>query len=448
MLMEVHMKRPAIGIRTEDKNIWEKRVPLVPADVKELAEHSGFRFRVEPSRNHRAFPDSAFLQAGAEITDDLSAADIILGVKEIPLQKFIPGKLYMFFSHVIKGQSYNMPMLRKMMEDGCSLIDYEKIESGDGKRLIFFGRYAGIAGMVESLSAYGRRLTLDGVANSFSRIEQPYRYGSLEECLSVVRDVASEIKRDGLPPEIAPFICGITGYGNVSRGAQEVLDLLPVVTVSADQLRMSGPSGLPPSPQKMYKVVFEEKDMFRQRDPSKPFHLQDYYRNPQNYCSSFMEVAPMLSLMVNCIFWTNACPRLLTRGDIREIYRQDRPKLAVIGDISCDIEGSVEVTLRGTELDDPCYVYDVDTDAIISGFAGHGPVVMAIENLPCEIPLESSTGFSGALKRLLPGLIHTDFSMDFDHIQLPDELRGAMILLHGKLTPKYRYLEKFLRQIV
>ncbi len=152
------MNRLTIGIRREDKNIWEKRVPLVPSDVAELIQNYGFRVLVEPALDHRAFPDSEYLKVGAEIAEDLSEADIIVGVKEIPISKFMPGKVYLFFSHVIKGQAYNMPMLKTIMEKNCTLVDYEKIESHDGKRLIFFGRYAGLAGMVESLSAYGKRV--------------------------------------------------------------------------------------------------------------------------------------------------------------------------------------------------------------------------------------------------------------------------------------------------
>ncbi|MBN1880113.1 hypothetical protein JW823_08385 [bacterium] len=437
------MKKTTIGIRREDKNIWEKRVPLVPADVKRLVEEDGFRVVVQPALNHRAFPDAEYIHAGAEINEDLADADIILGVKEIPISKFISGKTYIFFSHVIKGQTYNMPMLKRIIANACTLIDYEKIEDQYGKRLIFFGRYAGIAGMVETLSAYGKRSTAEGIVNPFSRIDQPYRYGSLEECLNVVRDTASDIIRNGLPHNISPFIVGITGYGNVSKGAQEVLDLLPVTSIDANQLR-KGISGLPKSSYGVYKVIFEEKDMFRHKDDSVPFSLQDYFRNPQNYISKFNEIAPLLSVMVNCIYWTDACPRLLTKGDIIQMYRSNNPRLKVIGDISCDIEGSIEATSKATELNDPCFVYDIDLDDIVSGVIGNGPAIMAIENLPCEIPLESSSGFSSALKVLLPGMKDADFSRDIDRIGLPDEIKGAVIVLNGVLTDKYRYLEKSL----
>jgi saccharopine dehydrogenase (NAD+, L-lysine forming) len=437
------MSKIVIGIRREDKNKWETRVPLVPDDAAELIRDNGFRILVQPSEDHRAFADDLYIDAGAEINEDLSEADIIIGVKEIPEMKFLPEKAYMFFAHVIKGQPYNMPMLNAMLQKNCTLIDYEKIESPGGKRLIFFGRYAGIAGMVESLSAYGHRLCQEGIDNPLLKIEQPYRYGSLAECIGNIWEISAELSSRGLPDAMKPFICGITGYGNVSKGAQEILDLLPVRQISADELR-KGIQHLPESKTGMYKVVFEEKDMFRPRDASRPFVLQEYYDHPERYESTFMEVAPLLSIMVNCIFWTDACPRLLTKKNIRTLYRAPNPRLKVIGDISCDIEGSVEATVTTTDLDTPCFVYDVDQDYAVPGLVGNGPAIMAIENLPCEIPLEASSGFSNVLKNLFPGMAKADFSKPLEKADFQEEIKGAVVVLKGKLTPKYRYIEQSL----
>lgn len=439
------MKKIVIGIRREDKNKWETRVPLIPDDAAELIRDHGFRIIVQPAMNHRAFPDSHYLTAGAEINEDLSEADIIIAVKEIPEEKFMPNKAYMFFAHVIKGQPYNMPMLKTMLEKNCTLIDYEKIVSADGKRLIFFGRYAGIAGLIESLSAYGKRLALEGVDNPLAKIEQPYRYASLAECIDKLKEVNAEILANGLPTEMKPFICGITGYGNVSIGAQEIAELLPFKEITPDQLR-KGLKNLPESKTGMYKVIFKEKDMYRLKDATKAFDLQEYFNHPERYESTFVEVAPLLSLMVNCIYWAEAYPRLLTKQDIRKLYKSSDSRLKVIGDISCDMEGSVEATIIATDLDEPCFVYDVDKDSAIKGFIGNGPTIMSIENLPCEIPIESSSGFSSVLKELFLGMQYADFSKPLDKIGLPEEIKGAVIALNGKLTPNYEYIEKSLRE--
>jgi saccharopine dehydrogenase (NAD+, L-lysine forming) len=439
------MNKNVIGIRREDKNQWEVRAPLIPDDVQELVRDYGFRVIVQPSDNHRAFSDQSYIDAGAEINEDLSDADIIVGVKEIPDIKFLPEKVYLFFAHVIKGQPYNMPMLDAMMHKNCTLIDYEKIESDDGKRLIFFGRFAGLAGMVETLSAYGKRLSQEGISNPFEKIEQPYHYNSLAECVGKIWEVSHDILENGLPLDIKPFICGITGYGNVSKGAQEIVNLLPVTEISADDLRR-GMKNLPPSDTGMYKVVFEEKDLFRPKDPSKPFILSHYYKHPEEYDSIFAQVAPMLSVMANCIFWTDACPRLLTKTDIKDIYSVENPRLKVIGDISCDVEGSVEATVAITDLDTPCFVYDVDEDYAIPGFVGNGPAIMSIENLPCEIPAEASREFSGVLKKLFPGISFADFSKSLDETGLPNEIKRAVIVLKGSLTEKYKYIEESLAE--
>ncbi len=439
------MHKNVIGIRREDKNQWEIRVPLIPEDVNDLIKNHGFRVIVQPSEDHRAFSDQSYIDVGAEISEDLSDADIIVGVKEIPEIKFIPEKTYMFFAHVIKGQAYNMSMLNALMQKNCSLIDYEKIESDDGKRLIFFGRFAGIAGMVETLSAYGKRMAHEGVDNPFERIEQPYHYNSLAECVGKIWELSHDILENGLPEEIKPFIIGVTGYGNVSKGAQEIVDLLPVTTISADDLRR-GLEHLPPSRTGMYKVVFEEKDMFQPKDPAKPFDLEDYFKNPHQYKGIFAQTAPMLSVMANCIFWTDACPRLLTKSDVKNIYSVANPKLKVIGDISCDIEGSVEATVAITDLDTPCFVYDVDEDYAVPGYTGNGPAIMSIENLPCEIPAEASHEFSGVLKNLFPGMANADFSKPLDKSGLPNEIKRAVIVLKGSLTDTYKYIEKSLAE--
>jgi len=154
-----------IGIRREDKNRWERRVPLIPKHVKELIESHGIDVTLQPS-SIRIFSDEEYLQAGAKIQEDLSACHIIFAVKEIPADFFQPGKTYVFFSHTIKGQKKNMPMLKRMMELGCNLIDYEKVIDEKGRRLIFFGRHAGLAGMIDTLWALERRLTWEGTSNS------------------------------------------------------------------------------------------------------------------------------------------------------------------------------------------------------------------------------------------------------------------------------------------
>jgi len=224
-----------IGIRREDKNEWEKRVPLVPDDVRWLKEKHGIRTIIQPSAI-RTFSDDEFRRAGAELSEDLGRAGTVFAVKEIPASMFRRDKTYVFFSHTIKGQAYNMPMLKTMIERRCNLIDYERVLNEKNQRLIFFGRYAGLAGMLDTLHGYGQKLLARGVASPFAGIRQAYQYASLEEAKAEVAAIGAGIDENGFPAELCPLTVGFAGYGNVSRGAQEIFDLLPHKVLSAEAM--------------------------------------------------------------------------------------------------------------------------------------------------------------------------------------------------------------------
>ena len=438
------VEKSVIGIRREDKNKWEKRVPLVPVDAGKLARENGLKIVVQPSMDHRAFNDADYAVNGVEINEDLAACDVICGVKEIPASEFLENKGYIFFSHVIKGQPYNMPMLQRMLDQGCTLIDYEKIEDENGRRLIFFGRYAGLAGMVETLNSLGLRLKAEGIDNPFLAIKQPCKYASLKEIKKAVAAVGEEIRMNGLPEGLSPFVCGFTGYGNVSIGAQEIFDLLPVEEIDPETIR-NGLENLPKVNDRLFKVVFKEEHMFAPKDENKEFELSHYFNNPGEYKSKFSDFHHKLTLLVNCIYWTEDCPYLLKKADVEAMYADGKqPRLRVIGDISCDIEGSVEVTVKATDLDNPMFVYEAETGKVLPGVEGHGPVVMSIENLPCEIPVEASQDFSGVLAGFLPGIAAADLRSDFDDLDLEPAIKGAVITHKGKLTPHYQYISEFL----
>ena len=220
--------KPTIGLRHEDKSPWERRVPITPQDAKDLQADAGLEV-IAQSSDLRVFKDEEYTQAGVGVEETLKSASTILGVKEIPLKAFEPGKTYVFFAHVIKGQPYNMPMLKKMMALGCNLIDYEKVTDDQGRRLIFFGRHAGLAGMINTLWAYGLRLDWEGTPNPFTRLQQMRHYKGLDEAIAVLEQVKEQIETEGLPEAISPLIVGVAGYGNVSRGAQQILTHLPVI---------------------------------------------------------------------------------------------------------------------------------------------------------------------------------------------------------------------------
>jgi len=429
-----------LAIRREDKNKWERRVPLTPAHVSELVAQHNLKIMVQSSPI-RAFVDDDYAQFGASIHEDISAADVVLAVKEIPIELIQPHKTYVFFSHTIKGQPYNMPLLRRLMELKCQLIDYERIVDDQNRRLVFFGRHAGLAGMIDTLHALGQRLAWEGLETPLADIKPTYEYGNLSAAKEAVRRVGQKILEDGLPVNLLPFVIGVAGYGRVSGGAQEILDLLPIRPISpAELLTLADEDNLPRN--LLYKVVFREEDTVEPVEPDTPFKLPEFFNHPERYQSKFAQYLPHLTGLVNCIYWDTPYPRLLTKEQGRDMYQAERrPRLRVIGDISCDIEGGIEPTVKATSPDEPVFVWDPATDRALDGVAGSGPVIMAVDNLPCELPIESSTHFGDGLLALIPALAECDFSLDFETCSLPPALKRGTIVYHGELTPDYQYLQ-------
>lgn len=432
-----------IGIRIEDKNEWERRTPIVPDDAKILLE-KGFEIFVQSSK-HRSFTNIEYSDVGVPISNDMKESDIILGIKEIPKEIFEEGKIYLFFAHVIKGQSYNMPMLKKMIEKKVTLIDYEKIEDENKRRLIFFGKYAGLAGMINSLWTLGKRLEIDGYSTPFSKLKQAMNYKNLEEAKGAIKLVGEEILNKGLPKEIHPLVIGFAGYGNVSKGAQEIFDILPYKEVSPKELaKVAQDKSIDNNV--IYKVVFKEKDSVKPKNTNESFDLQDYYKyGLEKYEDDFEKYLDHLTLLVNANYWDSRYPRILPNETVKKMWDNKTPKLIAIGDISCDPDGSIQCTVKPTYPGNPVYVYDVKTGKAIDGFKGNGPVVMAVEILPTEIPRESSTYFSSVLREFLPSLIKADYNVPFTSLDIPPELKRAVILYNGVLTPEYEYIKQYLK---
>jgi alanine dehydrogenase len=431
-----------IGIRYEDKYVMERRVPLVPAHLKKLIEEEGVEFSVETSAK-RVYSDEEYEAVGASVTDDLTDCPVIFGVKEIPIDRLEADKTYIFFSHVIKGQPHNMPMLKRLMELDCTLIDYERVVDELGKRLIFFGRYAGLAGMINSLWSLGQRLEEFGIITPFLDIAQTHNYHSLGEARKVVSKVGQKIIEKGLPPELKPIVIGFTGYGNVSQGAQEIASLLPVKEILPDELlSLHKHTHLPDNI--IYKVVFKEEHLVEPINPDDHFELLDYYQHPEKYCSQFEKYIPYLTVMVNCIYWDTRYPRLLTKDFTGQLFKEGKPKLTVVGDITCDPDGSVEITHKGTEIENPVFVYNPFTRKPADGFKGKGLLVMAVDILPSELPRDASRFFSEVLWRYVAPIAKADFDQPFAKVRLPGPIRKAMILFKGEFTPDYEYLKKFI----
>ncbi|MHA2360308.1 MAG: hypothetical protein ACXAB6_00050 [Candidatus Thorarchaeota archaeon] len=429
-----------IGLRKEEK-AFETRVAVVPEHANQLAKEHHIQFVLEPS-DQRAFQPDEYESAGIKV-EPLKGSDtsVILGIKEMPSNFFEPEKVYIFFSHTIKGQSYNMPMLKRIMDVGATLIDYERVVDSSGRRLIFFGNWAGMAGISDTLRVLGERLDLDGITpNPFSGMKPTIELKDVNGLKAEFKALGIRIKKQGLPNSLMPFVIGFAGYGNVSQGAQEIFDILPHQTVSPEDL----PS-LTPKNDVLYKCVFKEEHMVEPKNPSASFELQDYYKHGSSkYIGTFHNHIPHLTVLMNCIYWSNKYPRLVTKDFIKDHWHKESRKLIVVGDISCDVEGAIQFTLTCTHPDKPAFTYLVKEDHFELGVAGDGPVVMAVDNLPSELPREASTSFSETLIDFIPHLANADFSVSYEELKLPQELTDAIIVYQGKLTKNFEYLNQYL----
>lgn len=428
----------AIGIRLEDKNIWERRAPLTPEHVKKIVEEYGIDVYVESS-DIRAFSDREYEEAGATVVENLDDVPIIFGVKEMPPYYFKKGKTFIFFSHTIKGQEENMHMLQKLLDNNCQLIDYERIADEAEIRLVFFGHYAGYAGMMDSLWALGRRYESEGIDTPFADLHTMVEYDGLDDAEEALEKVAEKIKNGGIPDEVKPIVIGFAGYGHVSQTAQKLVDDLPSEEVSPDEIY-----DLDKEKDVIYKVVFKEKDMVEPNSPNWDFELQDYYDNPARYHSIFSRYLPYLTVLMNCIYWDKKYPRFVKRENLRQLYVNEEMKLKVVGDISCDMEGGIEFNTHATNPGDPVYLYEPLTEETRDGYEGEGVVVLAVDNLPCELPRESTEEFSNLLLPFVKDIAEADYTKPFEELDLPPEIKKAVIVYNGELTPDYEYIEEYL----
>ena len=269
-------KNLCVGVLRETR-IGESRAPLTPSDVRWLIKR-GVKVEVE-SNPTRIFSDKEYKAAGAKVLNKFQKATLLLGVKGPCVEDLYPDKVYMVFSHTIKGQSHNIPLLNACLKKDITLIDYEKITDSHQKRLVYFGRFAGICGLIDSLHYLGKKLEWQGFKNPFSSIQPAHKYSSLKDAKKAISELDNEIRAKGFIKELSPFIIGITGHGRVSGGVQEILEPLdPVEIHPRDMLRFIKHQKR--MRHKIYKIVFLREEKFRSRD-GKGFYFESYLKKPQ-----------------------------------------------------------------------------------------------------------------------------------------------------------------------
>mmetsp|Transcript_24519 Transcript_24519/g.37783 ORF Transcript_24519/g.37783 Transcript_24519/m.37783 type:complete len:1096 (+) Transcript_24519:358-3645(+) len=470
-----------VGMLRETYNKWERRAPLTPHHVQSLLQRltpsllSGII--VQPS-SHRIFTDSEYEEAGAVLQEDLSNADLILGVKRPTTNDFMyPQKSYMFFSHVIKGQAENMPLLQYILDKRIQLFDYECIVEGGmslsptsterkKKRMVAFGEYAGIAGMVDSFQALGRRLLSSGYSTPFLNCPPAYMHYDMNEMKSSLLQMGSHIAQNGLPPDLEPLVFCFTGKGgNVCTGALEMFQLLPHEMITVKDLEEFRCGSMKGPHKRVFGLVVEQEELVRYKDQAKqqhqPIQKEHYRKNPSEYESAFYDrIAPHINVLVNGMYWDERFPRLLTKDEMRNLYHADNKRLYVVADISCDVNGAVEFLERTTTIEHPYFHYDPISKEVAEDIRDDGVTVCGVDILPTEIARESSTHFGNALLPVLEDLIcstHVEegsnqtlstTAVPFQEsiAYLPVELRNACIALQGSLTPEFKYIEALMHR--
>jgi len=401
------MKKIIIGVIREGKVPPDKRVPLTPEQcVKLQTIYPHVQVIVQPSPI-RAFLDHEYLDLGIELNEDLSGCDILIGVKEVNIEDLIPNKKYLFFSHTFKKQPYNRELLRAVLEKQVQLIDYEVLKDKSNKRIIGFGRYAGIVGCYNGFLTYGLKHNL-------------YSLKAANKCANR-KEVEEELKKVILPKNTKIIL---TGFGRVGHGAREILGLLPVKEVSPDEF-LSGDFDEP------VFAHLELEDYYAAKDGS-PFEKSTFYKEPDMFKSTFNRYLSKMDMYIPCHYWSEKADFIFTREDLKA----EDLRLSVVADISCDIDGPVACTIRPSKIADPIYGYDPISEKETEFKAENSIAVMAVDNLPCELPLDASDHFGSELIReVFPALIKNDTDAVIE--------RGSQTTLAGELSSYFSYLDAY-----
>lgn len=395
-----------IGIIREGKIPADKRVPFTPVQTEEIQQKFlNVKVAVETS-SVRCFADQEYESYETEVVTDVSNCDILMGIKEVPIDQLIPNKTYLFFSHTIKKQPYNKKLLQEVLKRNITLVDYEALKDRQGNRLVAFGRYAGIVGAYNGLITYGQRYKLFSLRRA-------------HECFDV-NDLKLELRKVKLPP----LKIILTGAGRVGKGSMETLDSAGIRKVNAQdflQRTFSEP---------VY-VQLSSAD-YHVRKGGGHFNRDEFHKTPEKYDSYFSKFANVADILLAGAYWNPKAPVLFTREDMTK----NEFKLKVIADITCDINGSIPSTKKATTIVDPLYDYDPVSDSIKPPLSGENFVtVMAIDNLPCELPRSASEEFGRDLiDKVLPLIVGDD----------PERvIERATIAKSGALTSHFAYLQDY-----
>jgi alanine dehydrogenase len=393
------------GIIKERKNPPDRRVVFTPEELVRLqSDYPDALVKVESS-NIRVFPDEDYSKLGIEVAEDISDCEVFFGVKEIPVDYLIPNKKYFFFSHTIKKQPYNRKLLQAILEKNIELYDHETIVDANNKRLIGFGRYAGIVGAYNGFRAFGIKYELFNLPKA--------------ETLNSKEDLVVRLRRQIFPN----LKIVLTGHGKVGMGAKEILDGMKIKQVSVDDFL-----------NKVYsQPVYTQIDVldYNKRIDGQVLDNKDFYTNPQAYTSNFERFTKVADIFMAGHFHGNNAPDILTQ----DMLKAADCKIKVVADISCDVDGPIACTIKASTIAEPFFGYLPSEHKEVPYTHPGSVMVMSVDNLPCELPKDASEGFGEMfMKHVIPAF----FNGDKDGI-----LQRAKITENGKLTPRFAYLQDY-----
>lgn len=394
-----------IAIIKERKKPQDRRVVLSPKACCELLKkYPDLEIVVEPS-DSRAYTDAQYVAAGLKLTSNLNDCDVLLGVKEVPIDALIPNKKYFFFSHTIKKQAYNRNLLKAVLDKKISLHDHEVLTDVKGIRLVAFGRYAGIVGAYNAIRTYG----LKSQNFTIPKASELHDRTHLIKTLKTIKLPAIKIV--------------LSGKGRVGNGAFEILHGMGLKQVSVEAFLNDT----------FNEAVFAQidADSYTKRKDGKPFVFSEFFSDSEPFESNFMRFAKVADVYIAGHFYAAGAPYIFTR----ENAKNPDFNIKVVADISCDIDGPVAATLRSSTIADPIYGYDTASEKETDYLNKNAIAVMAVDNLPCELPIDASNGFG---EQFSEHIIPAFFNNDADGI-----LERSQMTLNGKLTPKYAYLQDF-----
>jgi alanine dehydrogenase len=398
------MKKINLGILREGKVPPERRVPFTPQQAAEIMRRFPHVTVLYEKSDIRCFTDAEYAEAGIPNVSDAGSCDVLMGIKEVPVSNLRAGKTYLFFSHTMKMQPQNRELLQTVLEKKIRLIDYEALRDISGKRLVAFGRYAGIVGTYNCFWVYGLRYNRYTLQRAFNC----HDYDALKQ----------ELKKVDLPP----VKIVLTGGGRVGRGAIEILDILQIRRVGVDEFLNETPS------EPVY-VQLGSKD-YHAHLQNQPFDRDEFHAHPERYKSDFLKFAQEADMLIAGAYWNPAAPKLFAAADMTDPSFSIR----IIADISCDIGGSIPATIKATDVYDPVYDYNPTSRRAETPFSSEKNItVMAVDNLPCELPRSASADFGRDLiDKILPSLLNEDTE---------GIIERATLAVDGELTEEFRYLE-------